>query len=334
MPDHSSPRLKISPRLSHHSALTTLANGGLIMPYFVVEGKKVTNPVASMPGIDQISVDVLIRRVKTAQKLGIRAVLLFGIPAHKDLSASGAYAADGIVQRAVRAIKKEIKGMLVITDVCLCEYTSHGHCGIVKSLGKKDTVRHLNDFIHVGQTVDLLAQTAVSHARSGADMVAPSAMMPLQVQAIRAGLDAHGFKNTPIMSYSAKFASAFYGPFRDAAGSAPQFGDRTTYQLNPADTSTAIAVVTADIEQGADIVMVKPALAYLDIIQQVHAKFNVPLAAYNVSAEYSMVKAAAQNGWIDEERLVLETMTALRRAGAGIIISYHACDLAKWGYSC
>ena len=321
--------LMFSTRLRQNKALSVLASGGLIMPYFVVEGKEVRNPVVSMPGVNQLSVDVLVKEVKAAKDIGILAVLLFGIPDKKDARAVGAYAPDGIVQKAVSAIKKAVKGILVITDVCLCEYTSHGHCGVIKQDPKK-RVKQLTDFIDLNQTVNLLAKTAVSHAQAGADMVAPSAMMPLQVEAIRTGLDNTGHQLIPIMSYSAKFSSSFYGPFRDAAGSAPQFGDRTTYQLNPLDPATALDVVAADIAQGADIVMVKPALAYLDIIRRVKEKFNVPLAAYNVSAEYSMIKAAAQNGWVDEKKMVLEVITAIERAGAGIIISYHACDIFRW----
>lgn len=300
------------------------------MPYFVVEGQGVRNPVKSMPGVDQLSIDLLIKEVAAAKKVGIPAVLLFGVPSRKDLLATGAYADDGIVQQAVRAIKKAVKGILVITDVCLCEYTSHGHCGVVKASYKGAKVKQLADFIDLKHTLSCLAQTAVTHARAGADIVAPSAMMPLQVEAIRTMLDMNGFKDTPVLSYSAKFASAFYGPFRDAAGSAPQFGDRKTYQLDPTDSQTALAVVEADIAQGADMVMVKPALPYLDIIRQVKDKYQLPLAAYNVSGEYSLVKAAAQNGWVDEKKIVLETYNAIKRAGAGIVISYHACDIARW----
>ncbi len=320
----------LSSRLRRNPELVSLASDALVMPYFVVEGHKIRNPVTAMPGVSQLSIDILVKEVTAAKRLGIPAVLLFGVPTLKDLSASGAYAIDGIVPRAVAAIKKAVKGIVVITDVCLCEYTSHGHCGIVRPEYNGANVKHLHDFIDLKKTLSCLARTAFAHARAGADMVAPSAMMPLQVEAIRALLDMNGYKNTPIMSYSAKFASAFYGPFRDAAGSAPQFGDRRTYQLNPLDVNAALAVVEADIAQGADIIMVKPALPYLDIIRCVRDRFHGPLAAYHVSGEYSMVKAAAINGWVDEKKIVLETYQAIKRSGAGIMISYHACDLAGW----
>ncbi|MBF0593619.1 MAG: porphobilinogen synthase [Candidatus Omnitrophica bacterium] len=322
--------MTLSFRLRKNKMLSDFTQDSLVMPYFVVEGKGVRNPVNSMPGVHQLSIDLLVKEVAAAKRLGIPAVLLFGVPSKKDLLATAAYRDDGIVQKAVRAIKKSVKGILVITDVCLCEYTSHGHCGVVKPKYKGAKVKCLTDFIDLKQTLALLARTAFSHAKAGADMVAPSAMMPLQVEAIRSMLDMNGFKDLPIMSYSAKFASAFYGPFRDAAGSAPQFADRRTYQLDPADAPAALAVVDADIAQGADIVMVKPALPYLDIIRQVKDSFNVPLAAYNVSGEYALVKAAALNGWVDEKKIVLETYSAIKRAGAGIVISYHACDLARW----
>ncbi len=313
-----------------NKVLSVFAHDSLVMPYFVVEGRGVKNPVKSMPGVYQFSIDLLIKEVAVAKRLGVPAVLLFGVPQKKDLLASGAYAQEGVVQKAVVAVKKAVKGILVITDVCLCEYTPHGHCGVVKPDHKGAKVQRLTDFIDLKQTLSCLARTAFSHAQAGADMVAPSAMMPLQVEAIRAMLDMNGFKDTPVMSYSAKFASAFYGPFRDAAGSAPKFGDRKTYQLDPGDARTALDVVAADIAQGADIVMVKPALPYLDIIRQVRDKFHVPLAAYNVSGEYAMVKAAAANGWVDEKKIVLETYTAIKRAGAGIVIGYHVCDIARW----
>ncbi|MBF0121833.1 MAG: porphobilinogen synthase [Candidatus Omnitrophica bacterium] len=303
----------------------------LIMPYFVVEGKGIKNPVKSMPGVFQFSIDNLVKEVAAAKKLGIPAVIIFGIPSKKDLLATGAYAADGIVQKAIEAIKKKVKDILVITDVCLCEYTSHGHCGVVKEAAKtKTTPCSLSEFIDLKQTLKLLAETALSQARAGADMVAPSAMMHGQVKAIRAALDKSGLKHIPIMGYSVKYASAFYGPFRDAALSAPKFGDRSSYQLNPSDGDVSLKEVAADIKEDADIVMVKPALPYLDIIRRVKDKVKLPLAAYNVSGEYAMVKAAAKNGWVDEKKIVLEIMTAIHRAGAGIIISYHACDIARW----
>ncbi|MEI8012650.1 MAG: porphobilinogen synthase [Candidatus Omnitrophota bacterium] len=303
----------------------------LIMPYFVVEGKGIRNPVASMPGVFQLSVDNLINEVRIARKRGIPAVLLFGIPAVKDLLATEAYAPEGIVPQAVRAVKQAVPGMLVITDVCLCEYMIHGHCGVVKDRsGKRRMPVYLADFIDIKKTLELLSATALAQARAGADMVAPSAMMPRQVGAIRAVLDTQGFKHIPIMGYSAKYASAFYGPFRDAAQSAPKFGDRSLYQLDPADALAALQEVAADIDEEADIVMVKPALPYLDVIQRVSRKFKAPLAAYNVSGEYAMVKAAAANGWMDEKKTVLEILTAIKRAGASIIISYHACDAVPW----
>ncbi len=303
----------------------------LIMPYFVIEGKGIRNPVVSMPGVAQLSIDNLIKEVALARKLGIPAVLIFGIPAHKDLRATQAYAPDGIVQQAVHALKKAVPEMMVITDVCLCEYMTHGHCGVLKDMtGRRAMPARLADFIDLKQTRKLLAVTALTQARAGADMVAPSAMMPGQVGAIRAVLDENGFKHIPIMGYSAKYASAFYGPFRDAAQSAPKFGDRSLYQLDPADALIALKEVAADIDEQADIVMVKPALPYLDVIARVRRKFKAPLAAYNVSGEYAMVKAAAANGWLDEKKTVLEILTAIHRAGAGIIISYHACDAAVW----
>ncbi|MBF0618533.1 MAG: porphobilinogen synthase [Candidatus Omnitrophica bacterium] len=300
----------------------------LIMPYFVVEGKNVSRAIASMPGVYQLSVDRMVTEVARAKELGVPGVIIFGIPKAKDAEATGAYDDHGIVQRAVRAVKDKVKGILVITDVCLCEYTSHGHCGVVHCCQENGEMP--KKFIRLKDTVALLAKTAVSHVKAGADIVAPSAMMKGQVKAIRQELDKAGFGQTPIMGYSAKFASAFYGPFRDAAESAPRFGDRRSYQLDPKVSTKALSEVAADIAEGADIVMVKPALAYLDIIRQVKDRFDMPLAAYNVSAEYSMVKAAAAKGWIDEKKIVLEKLNAIRRAGASIIISYHACDVMRW----
>ena len=272
-----------------------------------------------MPGVFQLSVENLVKECEEVVKLGIKAVIVFGIPETKDEVASGAYDQNGIVQQAVRAIKKEFPNLYVITDVCLCEYTSHGHCGIVQG------EEILND-----PTLHYLAETALSHAAAGADMVAPSDMMDGRVGAIRDKLDTHGFKDIPIMAYSAKFASAFYGPFRDVAESAPQFGDRRSYQMDPANGDEAIRETWLDIEEGADIVMVKPALPYLDIVRRVKDEFNIPVAAYNVSGEYSMVKAAALNGWIDEKRVVLEAFTGIKRAGADMILTYHAKDAARW----
>jgi porphobilinogen synthase len=272
-----------------------------------------------MPGVFQLSPDELLRDATAAHKLGVPAVLLFGIPDKKDAKASGAFAKNGIVQQTVRLLKKELPGLLVITDVCLCEYMDHGHCGIVSG-GKI-----LND-----PTLKILAQTALSHAEAGADIVAPSDMMDGRVAAIRAALDKHGFDETPIMSYAAKFASAFYGPFREAAESAPQFGDRRSYQMDAANANEALREVALDIREGADIVMVKPALAYLDLIHRVKTEFGYPTAAYSVSAEYAMIKAAAAKGWIDERAVTLESLLAMRRAGADILITYSAADAARW----
>jgi porphobilinogen synthase len=276
-----------------------------------------------MPGVFQLSPDELLREAEQAHKLGVPAVLLFGIPEVKDARASGAYAPKGIVQQAVRLLKKELPELLIITDVCLCEYMEHGHCGLVEKT--KSGARILND-----PTLKLLAKTAASHVEAGADMVAPSDMMDGRVRAIREQLDHDGFSETPIMSYAAKFASAYYGPFREAAESAPKFGDRRSYQMDAANATEALREVALDIEEGADIVMVKPALAYLDILHRVKAQFQYPTAAYAVSAEYSMVKAAAANGWIDERGVVLETLLSMRRAGADILITYSAPDVARW----
>jgi porphobilinogen synthase len=324
-------------RLSRQVALKALKKGkqgySLIMPYFVVEGTGIRNPVKSMPGVFQFSIDNLVKEVRVAKALGIPGVIIFGIPLTKDFLGSGSYSPDGIVQKAVRVLKAEVKGILIITDVCLCEYTSHGHCGIVKPAAMKARkALALEDFMDLPLTLKLLAATALTQAESGADMVAPSAMMHGQVAAIRAALDAHGFRHIPIMGYSVKYASAFYGPFRDAALSAPQFGDRSLYQLNLADAAVALREVGMDIKEDADIVMVKPALAYLDIVRNVKQKIGAktPLAVYNVSGEYALVKAAAQHGWVDEKKIVLEIFTGFKRAGADIIISYHACDVVRW----
>ena len=311
-------RLRATPALRDLVAETTVNPGKLIMPYFVAEGPSVRDEIAAMPGIFRLSVDNLLEDLEADAALGVRTVLLFGIPAHKDEIASDAYAEDGIVQRAVRAVKKRLPGLLVITDVCLCEYTSHGHCGVVKD-GKV-----LND-----PTLDLLAKTAVSHALAGADVIAPSDMMDGRVDAIREALDADGFPDTPILSYAAKYASAFYGPFREAAGSAPQFGDRRGYQMDCRNAREAELEALLDVDEGADIVMVKPALAYLDVIRRVRDVANVPVCAYNVSGEYSMVKAAAKLGFIDERMIVREIITGIFRAGADMVISYHTRDILK-----
>ena len=312
-------RLRTSPRLRRLVAETSLNVASLVLPLFVRSGKKLRRPIAAMPGVFQMSPDEIVRTAAAAHALDVPAVLLFGIPEKKDVRASGAYAKNGIVQTTVRLLKKEIPALLVITDVCLCEYMTHGHCGMVAG-GKI-----LND-----PTLKLLAHTAVSHAEAGADLIAPSDMMDGRVGAIRAALDSQGFADTPIMSYAAKFASAFYGPFREVAESTPAFGDRRSYQMDAANANEAMREVALDIQEGADIVMVKPALAYLDIIQRVKKEFGLPTAAYSVSGEYAMIKAAAANGWIDERAVTLESLLAMRRAGADILITYAAMDVAKW----
>jgi porphobilinogen synthase len=313
-------RLRQSPALRRLVRETRLCAEQLVLPFFARPGKNVRNPIGSMPGVFQLSVDELVRDAVAAHADGIPAVLLFGIPAVKDAKASGAYAKNGIVQQTIRALKKELPELLVVTDVCLCEYMSHGHCGLVGNDGEV-----LND-----PSLKLLAKTAVSHAEAGADIIAPSDMMDGRVGAIRQALDGAGFIKTPIMAYAAKFASAFYGPFRDAAESTPHFGDRRSYQMDAANAEEAMREVALDIQEGADIVMVKPALAYLDIIHRVKTEFRLPTAAYHVSAEYSMVKAAAANGWIDERAVMMESLLAMRRAGADIIITYAARDIARW----
>ena len=291
----------------------------LIYPLFIAEDLAEPRPIAAMPGIVQWPLEHLGREMERIASLGIPAVLLFGIPTEKDEVGSQAYAEQGIIQQAIRRIKAETPDMLVITDVCLCEYTSHGHCGVIH-----------NGSVQNDESLKLLADMALSHVEAGADMVAPSDMMDGRVGAIRHTLDEHGFSATPIMAYSAKYASGFYGPFREAAGSAPQFGDRRSYQMDPANAREALREIDLDIAEGADIVMVKPALAYLDIIRRVRDHCDLPLAAYTVSGEYSMIKAAAQNGWIDEHRIVMEVLTSIRRAGADMIITYFAPDVAGW----
>ncbi|MEE1010272.1 MAG: porphobilinogen synthase [Agathobacter sp.] len=291
----------------------------LIYPIFVIEGENICNPIESMPGINQYSVDRLHEEMDRVAECGIKAVLLFGIPAHKDEVGSEAYNDNGITQQAIRFIKENYKDIVVIADVCLCEYTSHGHCGLVKE-GKI-----LND-----ETLPLLAKAAVSYAKAGADIVAPSDMMDKRVKAIRQALDSEGYKDIPIMSYSAKFASCYYSPFRDAAHSAPEFGDRKTYQMDPANGKEALREVEEDIIEGADLIIAKPALGYMDIIKDISNNYNIPIVAYNVSGEYSMVKAAAMNGWIDEKKMVMENMIGLKRAGAKMIITYHALEVAGY----
>lgn len=291
----------------------------LIYPLFVMEGEKLAEPVESMPGICQYSLDRMNEELDRVKEAGIPAILIFGIPAHKDEVGSGAYDEHGIVQEAIRRIKKDYPDLIVIADVCLCEYTSHGHCGLIR-----DGII-LND-----ETLPLLAKSAVSYAEAGADIVAPSDMMDKRVGAIRKALDEAGFTYTPIMAYSAKFASGYYGPFRDAAHSAPGFGDRKTYQMDPANGQEALREVEEDLAEGADLIIAKPAMAYMDIIRAIHENYNVPIVAYNVSGEYAMVKAAAANGWIDEKKIVMENMIGMKRAGAKMIITYHALDVARW----
>jgi porphobilinogen synthase len=311
-------RLRESPLLRSMVRETALRVDDFVYPLFAVHGRGVREPIGSMPGQCRLSIDELLKECKDAASMGIPAVLLFGLPRDKDPRGTEAYAEDGIIQQAVRAVKDTIPDLLVITDVCLCEYTSHGHCGVVEDGRVK------ND-----PTLELIARTAVSHAEAGADMVAPSDMMDGRVAAIREGLDEAGFPETPIMAYSAKYASAFYGPFREAADSTPQFGDRRSYQMDPANAVEAMREVALDVDEGADIVMVKPALPYLDIIARVKGEFGLPVAAYSVSGEYAMLKAAGQLGWLDEERAVLEALTGIRRAGADIIITYFAKDAAR-----
>src|SRR5512138_2617144 len=310
---------------------TTLAPDDLIWPLFVVPGKKVRNAVKSMPGVFQLSVDELVAEAQAGYDAGVRAVILFGVPERKDALGSGAWAEDGIVPRAVRALKERLPGLVVMTDVCLCEYTDHGHCGVLRPArvgapGQELTVD--NDL-----TLPILAREAVAHARAGADVVAPSDMMDGRVAAIRTALDAAGFQDVPILSYAAKFAGAFYGPFRDAAESAPVAGpgiprDRKGYQMDPANSREALREVALDVQEGADLVMVKPAVPYLDIVRQIRDRFDLPLAAYHVSGEYAMIKAAAERGWIDEARVVLETLLCIRRAGADLVLTYFAKDAA------
>lgn len=310
-------RLRETESLRRMVRETKLSVDDFIYPVFVAEGEGLKSEIGSMPGVWRFSIDKLLDELKEVRDLGVAGAILFGIPDKKDDRASGAYSEDGIVQRAIREIKRFIPELTLITDVCLCEYTSHGHCGVIKE------GRVLND-----ATLELLAKTALSHAKAGADMVAPSDMMDGRVKAIRESLDAEGFEAVPIMSYSAKYASAFYGPFREAADSAPSFGDRRSHQMDPANVEEAMREIALDIEEGADIVMVKPALAYLDVIYRVKTEFGYPVAAYNVSGEYSMIKAASRNGWIDESRIVMEVLTSIKRAGADLILTYFAKDAA------
>jgi porphobilinogen synthase len=322
-PVHRLRRLRRSEALRGFVRETRLTTGGLVYPMFACPGTKVRTEVSSMPGIYQQSADQIVEECREVVNLGIPAVILFGLPEHKDELASEAYDANGAVQRSIEAIRRAKLDLLVLTDVCLCEYTSHGHCGVIKG------EEVLND-----PSVTILADAALSHARAGADIVAPSDMMDGRVGAIREKLDANGFENVAILSYAAKYCSAFYGPFREAAQSSPQFGDRRSYQMDPANAREALREVALDLEEGADIIMVKPAMPYLDVIQRVREKFDVPVAAYNVSGEYAMVKAAVQRGWLDEKRVVLEILTGIQRAGADMILTYHAKDLARWLKAC
>src|SRR3989339_1535580 len=312
-------RLRYNPTVRDLVRETILTKNDLIYPLFAVPGTKVKNPVKSMPGVFQLSIDELVKECKEVRDLGIPAVILFGIPDHKDEVGSGAYDENGIIQQAVRAIKKAVKKLLVITDVCLCEYTSHGHCGVLN--GEKI----LND-----ETVELLVKESISHAEAGADIIAPSDMMDGRIGAIRKALEEKGFIEIPILSYAVKYSSGFYGPFRDAAESAPAFGDRRSHQMDIANGSEALREAESDIEEGADIIMVKPAGAYLDIIWRVKEKFQMPTAAYQVSGEYAMIKAAGRNNWIDEQRVMLESLMAIKRAGADMILTYFAKEVAKY----
>jgi porphobilinogen synthase len=317
-PIHRPRRLRRTEALRRMVRETELRPSDFVYPLFVVEGRGVRKPVPSMPGIDNLSVDLAVEEAKRARAVGIPSVILFGIPAHKDPRGTGAWADDGIVQKALRALKDSVPELQLIADICLCEYTDHGHCGVIQG-GEVD-----ND-----QSLPLLAQMAVSCARAGADIVGPSDMMDGRVAAIRTALDGAGLSGTPILSYAAKYASGFYGPFREAAQSTPQFGDRRGYQMDPGNVREALKEVALDLEEGADLVMVKPALSYLDVIARVKERFDVPVAAYNVSGEYAMLKAAAANGWIDGQRVMMELLTSIKRAGADLILTYHAVEAAE-----
>ncbi len=317
-PDSRPRRLRQNENFRRMVRETKLSVDDMILPLFAVEGKDVKNPITSMPGHYQLSVNNVVKEAREARDLGIPAVILFGIPQKKDALGSGAYAKEGIVQKAVKAIKDRVPELLVVTDVCLCEYTDHGHCGMVRG-----------EVIDNDATLDLLARAAVSHVQAGADMVAPSDMMDGRVTEIREALDENSFESVPIMSYAAKYCSGFYGPFREAAESAPKFGDRRTYQMDPANSLEALREVTMDVEEGADIIMVKPAMPYLDIIWRVREEVDVPVAAYQVSGEFSMIKAAARLGWMEEQRIMMESLLGIKRAGADIILTYFAKDAAK-----
>jgi porphobilinogen synthase len=317
-PDYRPRRLRQNEAFRRMIRETTLSVDDLILPLFAISGQNIKNPISSMPGHFQLSIDNLIKTSKKAFELGIPAVMLFGIPDKKDPLATSAYANHGIVQKAVKSLKDKLPELVVITDVCLCQYTDHGHCGIVEG-----------NIIDNDATLDLLARTALSHAKAGADMVAPSDMMDGRVAEIRNALDENDLSNIPIMSYAAKYCSAYYGPFRQAADSAPKFGDRRTYQMDPANSLEAVREVTMDVEEGADIIMVKPALSYLDIICRIRDEIDLPLAAYNVSGEYAMIKAAEKMGWIDGKKVMMETLTAIKRAGADMILTYFAVEAAQ-----
>ena len=322
-PIHRARRLRRSEALRGLVRETRLTTAGLIYPLFVCPGNGVRQEVSSMPGVAQQSVDKIVEECREIESLGLPAVILFGLPETKDPRGSSSTSSSGVVQRAIEAIRRAKLNLLVLTDVCLCEYTDHGHCGVIE-----------NGEVVNDPTVAILADQALSHARAGADIVAPSDMMDGRVAAIRTALDAHKFENVAILSYAAKFCSGFYGPFREAAQSTPQFGDRRSYQMDPANAREALKEVALDLDEGADMVMVKPALPYLDVIRQVRDRFDVPVGAYNVSGEYAMVKAAAQKGWLDEKRVVLEILTGIQRAGASIILTYHAKDVARWLKAC
>lgn len=317
-PDYRPRRMRLNENFRRMVRETRLDVDDLILPLFAVDGKDVKNPIPSMPGHFQLSINHIVQAAGEAHQLGIPAVILFGLPARKDPLGTQAYAKDGIVQRAVKAVKDKVPDVTVITDVCLCAYTDHGHCGVVEG-----------EIIDNDASLDLLARTALSHAKAGADMVAPSDMMDGRVTEIRQLLDEENFSRIPIMSYAAKYCSAYYGPFREAAESAPQFGDRRTYQMDPANSREALREVSMDVEEGADIVMVKPALAYLDIICRIKEEFDLPVAAYNVSGEYAMIKAAAERGWLDGPKVMLETLTSIKRAGADMILTYFALEAAR-----
>jgi len=318
-PDSRLRRLRVSDPMRNMARETRLSIKEFVYPLFVAHGSGVKEAIEPMPGQFQMSIDVLSEEVGEAAELGIPSVLLFGLPAEKDPLGTEGYDPEGIIQEAVRMIKKNHPDMMVVTDVCMCEYTDHGHCGVIA-----------NDRIDNDQTLELLGKTAVSHVQAGADLPAPSAMMDGQVWAIRQALNDHGYEDTPVMGYAAKYSSGFYGPFRVAANSTPKFGDRKSYQMDPANARMAMREIEADIAEGADIVMVKPALSYLDVIRQAKDRFDLPLAAYNVSGEYSMIKAAAANGWVDEKTVTMEVLTSIKRAGADTILSYHAKEVARW----